>query len=128
MVVKTLITIVAGLTLVGCQKEVPVLAQVRSQSDILFVVPAEHREDFCLNSAELRLANDTQSAPPLWEARLTPVNGAPCDYQIHFPDAARNFKIVRSKTALSAGEYEVVIDGGVSTARSRFTIPQDAPL
>jgi hypothetical protein len=114
--------ITAALALAACKKEIPVMAEVRSPSDITFIIPDEYRRDFCLNSAELRSVSGGESEAPIWRARLTPVNGAPCDYQIRFSNAARNFKVVRSVSALSAGEYEVVIDGGVSTARSRFEV------
>lgn len=114
------------LALSGCEQGTEALIDVRSNSDILFSIPEKEAQHYCINSVEVRrYVGGTQSMnyEVSWRIKLKPGQSGPCDSQINYPKTPATFVTEVNSEQLTAGEYVVVIDGGIGTASGEFTIP-----
>ena len=117
---------VAMLTLSGCEQGTHALVEVRSNRDVLFSIPEEDAPHYCINSVEIRRYSggpESTNYEVNWRIRLKSGQSGPCDLSINYPKVPSTFVTEVASERLSAGNYVVVIDGGIGTATGEFTIP-----
>ena len=118
----SLYALAGSMMVAGCQSEVPLEVSIVSSSNIIFTIPKGYRDNFCLNSAELRPAADRERPVALWKAQLVPEDGKPCPYEVRFPRPGGGFLVKSSLDDLPPGDYDINIDGGLKSASAHFSI------
>jgi hypothetical protein len=112
----------------SCEKGTHALIDVRSSSDVLFSIPEDETQYYCINSVEIRRylgGSESTNYKVVWRIKLKPNQSGLCDLKISYPRIPPTFTAEITSERLPAGDYTVVIDGGIGTASGEFTIPQN---
>lgn len=116
------LTLLLSCALASCTAGGRVDVEVVARDDVRFVVPEDARDRFCLNSLALSRRDGAESEP-VWRIALRPdTAGAPCRFEVRFPQVPPGFAVDRPASALAPGSYLVEIDGGVPQVSTTFEV------
>lgn len=102
---------------------------VVSPTDVRFVVPEDARENFCLNSLEIRPVRQGQETERAWRIQMRPDSDERfCRFEARFPEVPPGFDASVKADRLASGEYVIWVDGGLPQVTQTFRVPKSAAL